>query len=73
MEPAIFIDKKEKKSEMLPVYTDMKKNWVPNENGVEDDQYKDGPTLAKLKHPKNLLSSNASSTTEVTIIPDSLV
>ena len=34
MEPAAFIDKNEKKSETLPVYTEMKKNWVPNEDGV---------------------------------------
>ena len=71
MEPAGLMDTKEKKSEMLPVHADMKKVWVPNENGVEDDQYKDAPTFAKLKHPQHLQSPNAKNSTEMTIIPES--
>jgi hypothetical protein len=72
MEPAALMDKKDKKSETLPVYTDMKKHWVPNEDGVQDDQYKDGPSLAKLKNPEHLQSFNAKNTTEITIIPETV-
>jgi hypothetical protein len=35
------------KSEDLPVYTD--KKWVPNKQDLEEENIKDGPTLAKLK------------------------
>jgi hypothetical protein len=32
------LDQKEvKKPELLPVYTEMKKHWVPNEDGIEDE------------------------------------
>jgi len=34
MEPAGLMNSKDKKSESLPVYTEMKKHWVPNEDGV---------------------------------------
>lgn len=70
MEPPALTDNKDKKPENLPVYTDMKKHWVPNENGVEDDQYKDAPTFAKVKHPSQLQQSNAKNTTEITILPE---
>jgi hypothetical protein len=70
METPTLMDKKENKSERLPVYTEMKKHWVPNEEAVPDEQYKDAPTIAKLKHPKNLLSANAVNTTDVTILPE---
>lgn len=69
MEPAGLMETKDKKSEFLPVHADMKKVWVPNEDGILDEQYKDAPTLAKLKHPQH--SPNGKNTTEMTIIPDS--
>ena len=51
MEPPALMEKKDKKAETLPVHADMKKLWVPNEDGVLDEQYKDAPTLAKIKEP----------------------
>jgi len=61
MEPPALMEKKEKKAEMLPVHADMKKVWVPNEDGVLDEQYKDAPTLAKIKEPTFKQEENASS------------
>jgi len=73
MEPPALalMDKKDKKSELLPVHTEMKKHWVPNEDAVPDEQYKDAPTLAMIKHPQHLQAAGARNTTDVTILPDS--
>ena len=72
MEPAGLMDSKDKKSESLPVYTEMKKHWVPNEDGVQDDQYKDAPTFAKVNGPKHLQAADAKSTTDVTVLPETV-
>lgn len=39
------------KSEKLPVYT--QKQWVPNKQDLEEENIKDGPTLAKVKQVKS--------------------
>lgn len=48
----------------------MKKHWVANEDAVEDDNYKDAPTFAKVSGPKHLLSADAKNSTDVTVIPE---
>lgn len=70
MEPPALMDKKDKKSETLAVYTEMKKHWIPNEDGVEDEQYKTAPTIAKIKEPKHMKITGNKNTTHMTILPE---
>ena len=78
MEPPALMEKKDKKAETLPVHADMKKLWVPNEDGVLDEQYKDAPTLAKIKEPTFKQEESSSSgvshakKTKVTILPETV-
>jgi hypothetical protein len=53
------------KSEQLPVYT--QKQWVPNMQDLEEENIKDGPTLAKVKQ----VQSNATAQTiSITVLPE---
>lgn len=72
MEPPALMDKKIKKAETLPVYTDMKKHWIPNEDGVEDEQFKTAPTIAKIKEPKHMKLTGGKNTTHMTILPETV-